>query len=116
MYIYLDRVPTVSNDLAPELQRRRKAGWATFGTIRTVTDATNDSRLKSELFNSTVLPALSYGSETWALTKAHENKIKTIQAALERRLVGITLRTQRLHNLHNTDIRSMSGVCQRVEA
>ena len=54
--IYLGRVLTMSNDL-PELQRRRKAGWAAFGTIRTVTDATSDSRLKSELFNSTVLPA-----------------------------------------------------------
>ena len=79
--VYLCRVLTMSNDL-PELQRRRKAGWAGFGTIRTVTDATNDSRLKSELFNSTVLPALTYASETWALAKAHENKIKTIQAAL----------------------------------
>ena len=35
-----------------------------------------------------------YASETWVLTKAHENKIKTTQAALARRLVGITLWTQ----------------------
>ena len=56
-YVYLGRVLTISNGLAPELQRR-KAGWAAFRTIRTVTDATNDSRLKSELFNSTVLLAL----------------------------------------------------------
>ena len=46
----------MSNDLALELERGRKVGWAAFGTIRAVTDAT---RLKSELFNSTVLPALN---------------------------------------------------------
>ena len=39
------------------------------------------------LFDSTVIHALTYASETWALTKVHKNKINTIQAALERRLV-----------------------------
>ena len=57
-----------------------------------------------------VLPALSYGCEAWTLTKAHENKINVIQAAIERRLVGLNLRCQRMLELHNRDIREMSGV------
>ena len=94
----------------PELLRRRRAGWAAYGTIKTVIEASQDQKLKAMLFDSTVLPALTYASETWALTKVHENKINTIQAALERRLVGITLRDQHQHDLHNSDIRKRSGV------
>ena len=94
----------------PELLRRRRAGWAAYGTIKTVIGATQDQKLKAMLFDSTVLPALTYASETWALTKVHENNINTIQAALERRLVGITLRDQRQRGLHNSDIRKRSGV------
>ena len=81
----------MSNDLMPELRRKRRGGWATFGTIRHVMEATRDANLEAHLFNFTVLPALSYARETWALTKVHENKIKVIQAALERNLVGLTL-------------------------
>lgn len=109
-FVYLGRLLTMTNDLMPELRRRRRAGWAAFGTIRHVMEATRDANLKAHLFNSNVLPALSYASETWALTKVHENKIKVIQAALERRLVGLTLWNQRRLNLHNEDVRNRSQV------
>src|SRR6266481_2800602 len=100
----------MENDLMPELLRRRRAGWAALGSIRTVTKAARDPKLRADLFNTTVLPALCYGSETWALTKLLENKLRTSQAALERSLVGITLSAQRQRQLHNVDIRNMSKV------
>ena len=60
------------------------------------------------------MPLLIFPSETWALLKAHENKIKVIQAALKRRLVGLTLWNQWRLNLHNEDVRSRSRVKDMV--
>ena len=45
-YIYLGRLLNMKNDFAPELQRRRKAGWAAYNTIRTVFEASKDKKLK----------------------------------------------------------------------
>ncbi|KDR02408.1 Putative uncharacterized transposon-derived protein F52C9.6 [Zootermopsis nevadensis] len=69
-YVYLGLLITAQNELKPGLARRRRAGRAAFGSIRSVIDATRDVELRAELFDSTVLPALCYCAETWSLTKA----------------------------------------------
>ncbi|EYC43283.1 hypothetical protein Y032_0498g2532 [Ancylostoma ceylanicum] len=74
-----------------------------------------NSKLKAELFNTTVIPALCYGSETWALTKALEKQLKTTQLSIERHLVGFTLQRQRSQGLHNADIRRLSKVADALE-
>ena len=109
-YVYLGRLINSQNKLKPELARRRRAGWAAFSSIRTVIDSTKDVKLRAQLFDSTVLPALCYGAETWSLTKSLANQLRVAHASLERRLVGLNLRQQRDRKLHNSDIRQMSGV------
>ena len=100
----------MQNELSHELHRRRNAGWAAMNNIMPVISSTKDTHLKSSLFNTHVLPAIAYASETWTLTAASERHLRVTQAALERKLVGITLRVQRDRGLHNSDIRNMSGV------
>ncbi|XGW03556.1 hypothetical protein V3C99_015048 [Haemonchus contortus] len=90
--------------------RRKKAGWAAYNSISNVIEHTRDDELRATLFNSTVLPALSYASETWSLTKNLENQLRRMQMSLERWMVGITLHQQRLNRLHNENIRSLSNV------
>uniref|UniRef100_A0A914UZ82 Uncharacterized protein n=1 Tax=Plectus sambesii TaxID=2011161 RepID=A0A914UZ82_9BILA len=69
--------------------RRKRAGWAAFSSIRTVIDSTKDVKLRAQLFDSTVLPALCYGAETWSLTKSLANQLRVAHASLERRLTDI---------------------------
>ncbi|KHN87558.1 Putative uncharacterized transposon-derived protein F52C9.6, partial [Toxocara canis] len=64
--------------------------------------------VKAELFNSTVLPVLLYGCETWNTTLAEENKLATTQRATERRMVGVS----RLQHIANEDC---SGVKDFIE-
>ena len=109
-YVYLGRLMNMTNDLVPEIDRRRKAAWAAFGSIKTVVQDLRDPKLRADLFNTTVLPALCYGCETWALTKESEDKLRVTQASIERALVGMNLYRQRELGLHNTDIRRMSQV------
>ncbi|VDO47899.1 unnamed protein product [Haemonchus placei] len=53
------------NDVREVLVRRQKAAWAAFGLLKEVTNHLADTELRANLFDSTVLPALCYRSETW---------------------------------------------------
>ncbi|WKY01105.1 hypothetical protein Q1695_015254 [Nippostrongylus brasiliensis] len=109
-YVYLGRLVNMKNDLKPEIERRKRAGWAAYNSIRTVLERASNSKLRADLFNSTVLPALCYACETWSLTRTAEDQLRRVQISIERRMVGMTLRTQRLLRLHNNDVRAMTKV------
>ena len=66
-YVYLDQNITAEHNIRREITRRNRAGWNSFNSIKAVLIATAGKSLRSQLFNSTVLPAMSYGSETWSL-------------------------------------------------
>ena len=44
------------------------------------------------MFDACILPVLTYGAETLPLTKASENKLRIAQRAMERSMLGISLR------------------------
>ncbi|EFO97114.1 hypothetical protein CRE_30476 [Caenorhabditis remanei] len=109
-YVYLGRLLNTKNDLEPEIHRRRRSAWAALNNIKNTTNALTCPKIRAQLFDSIVLPALTYGSETWTFTKALSERVRITHAALERKLVGITLTEQREKNLHREDIRKMSQV------
>uniref|UniRef100_A0A8R1HHU6 TRAF-type domain-containing protein n=1 Tax=Caenorhabditis japonica TaxID=281687 RepID=A0A8R1HHU6_CAEJA len=73
-------------------------------------DALSCPQIQAQLFDSIVLPALTYGSEVWTFTQALSERVRVTHAALERRLVGISLSEQRQRNLHREEIRTQSEV------
>ncbi|EYC18617.1 hypothetical protein Y032_0027g1614 [Ancylostoma ceylanicum] len=73
------------------------------------------SKLKAELFDTTVMSGLCYGSRTRALTKALEKQLKTAHLSIERHLVGFTLHRQSIQGLHNANIRPLSKVADALE-
>ncbi|KAK6764622.1 hypothetical protein RB195_024807 [Necator americanus] len=72
-YVYLGRELNVMNDMIPELGRRRRAAWGAYRNMEEVVKKTKNIRLRAHLFNTTVLPALTYASEHWAFRKQEEN-------------------------------------------
>ncbi|KAE9421816.1 hypothetical protein Angca_003065, partial [Angiostrongylus cantonensis] len=44
-----------------------QAAWGAFKSIKDVVNRTKNTRLRAHLFDSMVLPALTYASETWSL-------------------------------------------------
>uniref|UniRef100_A0A7I4Y7G6 Reverse transcriptase domain-containing protein n=1 Tax=Haemonchus contortus TaxID=6289 RepID=A0A7I4Y7G6_HAECO len=69
-YVYLGRELNMMNNITLELNRRRRAAWAAFGSIREVTDQVSDPDLKASIFNASVLPAMCYATETWPNNKS----------------------------------------------
>ncbi|EYC13411.1 hypothetical protein Y032_0044g978 [Ancylostoma ceylanicum] len=55
--------------ITKELGRRKRAAWGAYKSIEDVLKKTKNIRLRAHLLNTTVLPALTYASETWALRK-----------------------------------------------
>uniref|UniRef100_A0A0K0D201 Reverse transcriptase domain-containing protein n=1 Tax=Angiostrongylus cantonensis TaxID=6313 RepID=A0A0K0D201_ANGCA len=78
-YVYLGLEINIMNDSAPELSRRKRAAWGTFESIEDVVKRTKNTRLRAHLFDSTVLPALTYASETWSLRKQDERSLSVIE-------------------------------------
>ena len=108
-YVYLGQEINMRHDHLPEVLRRRAAGWRAFYSIADILKgATRKSR--SHLFNTTVLKAMTYGSETWSLTKAEEQKLAVAERAMERRILRVSLRD----HIKNRTLRQMSGLADIV--
>lgn len=112
-YVYLGQSINMENDITAEISRRRKAGWAAFNKYRDVlTDKRLDAQIRSRVFNTHVLPALIYASETWNTTKGEEEKLAVTQRAMERAMCRISI----MDKVPNAAIRGMTGVRDVVEA
>ncbi|CAM4498195.1 unnamed protein product [Leuciscus chuanchicus] len=89
-YIYLGQELTTDHKIGRELERRRRAAWVSFGSIaETANNRAIDPDIRAALFNSTVLPAMLYGAETWTMTAADRLKLAVTERAIERRMIGV---------------------------
>ncbi|KAK6736600.1 hypothetical protein RB195_019351 [Necator americanus] len=109
-YVYLGRELNMMNDLTPELGRRRRAAWGAYKSIEDVVKKTRNTRLRAHLFNTTVLPALTYASETWAFRKQEENAVSVIERAIERVMLGVSRFTQVRDGIRSFLLRQRSKI------
>ena len=106
-YMYLGKTVTQAGDLHPEIKRRIALGWAAFSKVANIMKSRKASmNIKRKIHNEYVLPVMVYGSETWALKKAHMELLSVAQRKMERIMLGITLRD----HIRNTWVRHQTGV------
>ncbi|KAK6763005.1 hypothetical protein RB195_023637 [Necator americanus] len=94
-YVYLGRKINMKNDLIPELGRRKRAAWGEYKSIEDVVKNIKKTWLRAHLFNTTVLSALTYDSETWAFRKQEENAVSVTECAIERVMLGVSASRKR---------------------
>ncbi|KAE9420198.1 hypothetical protein Angca_005613, partial [Angiostrongylus cantonensis] len=63
---------------------------------------------RTHLFDSTVLPALTYASETSSLRKQDERSLSVIERAVERTMLGVSRFTQVRDGNRSSDLRQRS--------
>ena len=61
---------------------------------------------KRSVFNTCVLPVLTYGSQTWSINKAQVKRLRVAQRAMERIMLGVWLRDR----IRNTEVRNRTGL------
>ncbi|KAK6738265.1 hypothetical protein RB195_020399 [Necator americanus] len=81
-----------------------------YKSIEDVVKKTRNTRLRAHLFNTTVLPALAYASETWAFRKQEENAVSVIERAIERVMVGVSRFTQVRDGIRSSLLRQRSKI------
>ena len=70
-YKYLGQTIALEDRTANEVQNRIKAGWAVFGKYREILQNKElPNCLKRKVFNQCIIPTMTYGCQTWSLTKA----------------------------------------------
>ncbi|RVE40575.1 hypothetical protein evm_014776 [Chilo suppressalis] len=92
-YVYLGQTLQLSrNNFEEEVNRRIRLGWAAFGKLRQVLTSSIPQCLKTKVFNQCVLPVMTYGAETWTLTVRLVHRFKVAQRAMERAMLGVSLK------------------------
>ncbi|KAE9417082.1 hypothetical protein Angca_006430, partial [Angiostrongylus cantonensis] len=91
-----------------------RAAWGAFKIIENVVKRTKNTRLRAHLFDSTVLPALTYASETWSLRKQDERSLSVIERAVERTMLGLSRFTQVKDGIRSSDLRQRSKIKDAV--
>lgn len=113
-YIYLGQMLSLDkNAQKEEIKRRIRLGWAAFNKLEDVLKGKLPMSLKRRVYDQCVLPVMTYGCETWTLTVEAMEKLKVAQRAMERAMLGVSLRDR----IRNTEIRrrtKLTDIAQRV--
>ena len=84
-YVYLGQHYSLKEkNQDKEIQRRIMAGWAAYAKHW---DIFKSNLAKKQVYNSCVLPAMTYGAETWTLTKQAQNKLAAAQTKMDRSML-----------------------------
>ena len=76
-YVYLGQHYSLKEkNQDKEIQRRIMAGWAAYAKHRDIFKSNLAICLKRQVYNSCVLPAMTYGAETWTLTKQARTNLR----------------------------------------
>ena len=83
-YKYLGRLVTSKNEISKELAQRITSGWRRLGKYN---HFLKDRKIpicpKRRIMDTVILPDITYGAETWALTLHQEKKLAVAQQSME---------------------------------
>lgn len=107
-YIYLGHTIKIGKEnQSAEIKRRIHLAWVAFGKLSYIF---KDNRipiyLKRKAYDSCILPVITYGLESMSLTRRTAEQLRVTQRAMERIMLGVTLRDK----IHNSEIRNRTKI------
>ena len=94
-YTYLGQLITTLPNKEQEIKRRISLGWKAFGRASSIFKSKMPICLKRKVYNQCIIPTITYGCETWNLTKKLTLKLRSTQRAHERIMLGFKLKDRK---------------------
>ena len=111
-YTYLGQIITENGSSDKEITRRIGLCWRQFGEAHTIFKSKRLSVIhKRKIYNKCILPTLTYGAQTWTVSRGKALKIQGMQRAHERIMLGITL----MDHVRAEEIRQKTKVIDALE-
>jgi hypothetical protein len=107
-YVYLGhKIKLGKENQTAELSRRIGLSWAAFGKLQHILKNKEvPISLKTKVYDTCILPVTTYGLETMSLTAKSQQKLKCVQRAMERQMLGVSIRDK----IRNEEIRRRTKV------
>ena len=111
-YVYLEHnIKLGKENQTAEITRRIGLTWAAFGKLSYILrNPRVPTNLKRKLHDTCILPVTTYGLETATLTVSSANRLRVCQRAIERAMLGISLR-----DIPNEEVRRRTRITDVVE-
>ena len=68
-YIYLGQLVKTDDTHLEEVKRRTQTGWSALGKFNDIMKNNMPVCMKRRVFDQCILPSMTYGAETWTMTK-----------------------------------------------
>ena len=92
-YIYLGQIISTKDQYSKEIDRRISNTWKRYWSLKEIVkNETIPMSVKSKLYNTCILPCLTYGCQTWPATSKNNQKLIVCQRNMERSMLNIRLR------------------------
>lgn len=89
-YNYLGQIISHKDQTNKEINKRIANGWRKYWMLKEILKSRElGISVKRKVFDTCILPVITYGCETWALSKQHREKLKRCQRAMERSMLDI---------------------------
>ncbi|KAJ8704650.1 hypothetical protein PYW07_011838 [Mythimna separata] len=114
-YVYLGQIISPSDQMSKEIDKRIATGWKKYWALKEVMKSKEMSiKIKKKTFDTCILPCITYGCETWALTKHHRDKLERCQKGMERSMLNLKLKDR----VRSADIRrktKLTNILSRID-
>ena len=94
-----------------DLDRRINCTWRKFWAQKEILKGKYSLNMKKTIIDTSLLPSLTYGCQTWIYTNKIKNKIRTCQRAMERSI----LKLRKIQKIRSEDIRKKTKLTDALE-
>ncbi|CAH2095489.1 unnamed protein product [Euphydryas editha] len=97
--------------ISKEINKRITCGWKKYWSLKEIVKSKDlNMHIKRKIFNTCILPCMTYGCESWALTDNQRESPASTQTAMERSMLGTRLSDK----IRNSEIRRKTKVADII--
>lgn len=114
-HVYLGQIISPEDPMSKEVNKRIACGWKKYWSLKELMKNKDLSmHVKRKAFNTCILPCMTYGCESWALTDKHRDKLASTQRAMERSMLGARL-SDKIRNSEMRKKTKITDIITRIE-